>query len=316
MNGDTNILDARRTDLIGSQRLFEQGGCSLLERRNVTIAHSHMNALSVSLRVAAKFGRNVVILGLMAVCNCLAPSAQAVDLTASNAQSNALSSVPTPAGQSNSIVRLPEGATTSGKPNGSTNTSVEGSNVSKTGSTNSMDALDDRHKLNIGDRLSFRIVEDEDDPRQISVTDSGDLELPYVGRYPAVGQTCKELALKLKTELEKEYYYHATVIIAVNEWAKSQGKVYIVGPVRAPGPQEIPSDEVFTLSKAILRAGGFGDYADRRKVEVRRKSAASGGKDLVYTVDVVEILEKGKSDADVSLQAGDVIFIPERLVRF
>jgi polysaccharide export outer membrane protein len=260
--------------------------------------------------------RNSVILTLLAVFCWLPASMQAVDLILSKAPSNAVSSAPTPAIGSNSIARSPEGATISGKPNGSTNALVEGTNATKADASNSMDALDDRHKLTIGDRLSFRIVEDEDDPRQISVTDSGDLELPYLGRYPAVGRTCKELASKLKAELEKEYYYHATVIVAVNEWAKSQGKVYIVGPVRAPGPQDIPSDEVLTLSKAILRAGGFGDYADRHKVEVRRKSSAPGGKDQVFTVDVVQILEKGKSDDDLPLEAGDVIFIPERLVRF
>jgi polysaccharide export outer membrane protein len=89
-----------------------------------------------------------------------------------------------------------------------------------------------------------------------------------------------------------------------------------VGPVHSPGPEEIPSDEVFTLSKAILRAGGFGDYADTHKVEVRRKSSTPGGKDDIHTVDVGQILNKGKTDSDMPLEAGDVIYVPERLVRF
>jgi polysaccharide export outer membrane protein len=211
---------------------------------------------------------------------------------------------------------LPQTVKATGKSDGSTNASSEAANAARTGATNSMDALDDRHKLTIGDRLSFRIVEDDDDPKQIFVTASGDLELPYIGRYPALGRTCKELAWDLKSELEKRYYYHATVIIAVDEWAKNQGKIYISGPVRSPGMQEIPSDEVLTLSKAIMRAGGFADYADRHKVEVRRKSATPGGKDQVYTVDVAQILEKGKSDSDLPLEAGDLVYVPERVLRF
>ena len=143
-------------------------------------------------------------------------------------------------------------------------------NLSPAAATNGMDALDDQHRLAIGDRLSFRIVEDEEDPKPLFVTDSGDLEVPLIGRFPAVNKTCKQLARDLKTELEKEYYYHATVIVAVDVMTKSRGKVYLVGPVRMPGPQEIPSDEVLTLSKAILRAGGFGDYADKHKVRVTR----------------------------------------------
>lgn len=182
--------------------------------------------------------------------------------------------------------------------------------------TNAMDTLDETHRLAIGDRLSFRIVEDEEDPKQIFVTDSGDLELPYIGRFPAVGRTCKELARALKAELEKEYYYHATVIVAVDVMTKSRGKVYLVGPVRAPGPQEIPSDEVLTVSKAILRAGGFGDFADKKNVKVTRKGGTAGTADRAYLVDVAEILEKGRTDADLVLEPGDLIYIPERLIRF
>jgi polysaccharide biosynthesis/export protein len=191
-----------------------------------------------------------------------------------------------------------------------------GMNVAPAGTTNSMDALDDKHRLAIGDRLSFRIVEDEEDPKQLFVTDSGDLEVPYIGRFPAVETTCKQLARQLKAELEKEYYYQATVIIAVDVMTKSRGKVYLVGPVRAPGPQEIPSDEILTLSKAILRAGGFGDYADKHKVRVTRKGAGAGGQDRTFTIDVAEILEKGKIETDLPLETGDLIYVPERLIRF
>ncbi|MBK5291385.1 MAG: polysaccharide biosynthesis/export family protein [Acidobacteriia bacterium] len=182
--------------------------------------------------------------------------------------------------------------------------------------TNEMAALDEKHLLAIGDRLSFRIVEDEEDPKPLFVTDSGDLEVPYLGRFPAVGKTCHELALNLKAELEKKYYYQATVIVAVDVMAKSRGKVYLVGPVRAPGPQEIPSDEVLTLSKAILRAGGFGDFADKRKVKVTRKSPVPGEADKVFVVDVGQVLEKGKTESDLPLEAGDLIYVPERLIRF
>jgi protein involved in polysaccharide export with SLBB domain len=179
-----------------------------------------------------------------------------------------------------------------------------------------MDALDDKHTLAIGDRISFRIEEDEDDPKSLTVTDSGDLEIPNLGRFPAENRTCRQLARELKTALEKEYYYQATVIIAVDSMARSRGKVYLVGPVRMPGPQEIPSDEVLTLSKAILRAGGFGDYADRKNVRVTRKASAAGAQDQIFTVNVAEILEKGKTESDLRLESGDLIYVPERLIRF
>lgn len=182
--------------------------------------------------------------------------------------------------------------------------------------TNSMDALDDKYRLAIGDRISFRIEEDGDDPKLLTIMDSGDLEVPYIGRYPVVGKTCRELALALKTELEKEYYYRATVILDVDAMTKSRGRVYLVGAVRVPGPQEIPSDEVFTVSKAVLRAGGFTDYADKHNVKITRKGSKPEAPEQTLTVNVGDILEKGKIDTDLTLEAGDLIFIPERLVRF
>ena len=179
---------------------------------------------------------------------------------------------------------------------------------------NSMDSLDDKYKIAIGDRLSFRIVEDEEDPKPLIVTDSGELEVPYIGRFPAAGKSCRELAYALKKELEKEYYYQATVILAVDVMTKSRGKVYIVGPVRAPGPIEIPSDEVLTLSKAILRAGGFTDFADKKSVRVTRNTPGSGEQN--FKVNVATILDKGKTEGDLKLEPGDLIVVPERAVRF
>jgi protein involved in polysaccharide export with SLBB domain len=179
----------------------------------------------------------------------------------------------------------------------------------------SMATLDDSHKLAIGDLLSFRIEEDQDDqPKSLMLTDSGDVDVPYIGRLPAEGKTCKQLAFEIKRALEKDYYYQATVVLAVDQRAKSRGKVYLVGPVHNPGPQDIPSDEILTLSKAILRAGGFTELAERHNVRIIRRTAAADKQVLV--VDVAQIFDKGKVELDPPLQPGDLVVVPERLVRF
>ncbi len=210
-------------------------------------------------------------------------------------------------------------------PGATTNLTSTGTNSSPLRVTNSMDVMDDKHLLAIGDRLSFRIEEDrllsvssdreQDDTKPLLVTDTGEIDVPYIGRLPAENKTCKQLAGEIKVALEKDYYQQATVVLAVDLMTKSRGKVYLVGPVRAPGPQDIPSDEVLTLSRAILRAGGFTDFADRKHVKVTRKAPA-GGEKRTFVVDVGQILDKGKTETDLLLQAEDLIYIPERLVRF
>src|SRR5437879_11588614 len=130
--------------------------------------------------------------------------------------------------------------------------------------TNSMSVLDDKKRLGSNDYLSLRVVEDRDNESQhLRVNDNGELEVPYVGLVQAAGKSCKELAYTVKAALEREYYFHATVIIAVDRISeKSRGKVYVYGSVKGQGPQEIPADESYTVSKAIIRAGGFGDFAN------------------------------------------------------
>jgi protein involved in polysaccharide export with SLBB domain len=172
------------------------------------------------------------------------------------------------------------------------------------------------HKLSIGDRMSFKIVEEEDDSKPLIVTDDGDVEVPFIGRVPAENKTCKELTAEIKAALEKDYYYHATVVISIDSMSKTHGRVYLVGAVRAPGPVELPSDETLTLSKAILRAGGFTDYADRRHVKLTRKDADGKSDKQTFIVNVGEIFDDGKVESDRDLQSGDLVYIPDRLIRF
>jgi polysaccharide export outer membrane protein len=176
--------------------------------------------------------------------------------------------------------------------------------------TNSMSVLDDRKRLGPNDYVSFRVVEDRDEESQhLRVNDNGELEVPYIGLVPAKGHTCRELAYIIKGALEKEYYYHATVILAVERVSeKSRGRVYIYGSVKGQGPQEIPADESYTVSKAIIRAGGFGDFANKRKVKVTRKN----GRD--FTVDLKRVIEEGRTEEDIVLQPDDQIYVPQRLI--
>jgi protein involved in polysaccharide export with SLBB domain len=178
--------------------------------------------------------------------------------------------------------------------------------------TNSMSVLDDKKRLGSDDYVSFRVVEDRDGESQhLRVNDNGELEVPYIGLVSASGKTCRELAYNIKSALERDYYYHATVILAVDKVSeKSRGKVYVYGAVKSQGPQEIPTDETYTVSKAVIRAGGFGDFADKRKIKVTRKS----GKDFV--VDMKRVIEGGHSEEDVVVQPDDQIYVAQRLINF
>jgi len=183
--------------------------------------------------------------------------------------------------------------------------------------------IDDKHKLIPGDKLSFQILEDrmlkgpkgepKGDPKSLVVTDSSELDLPYIGRVSVADRTCKQSAEEVKTMLEKEYYYRATVIIGLDQVSKVLGKVYVLGPVRTQGPIDIPANETFTAGKAILRAGGFSDFADKKDVKVIRKTPTGN---VTYKLNMVDILEKGKTENDIVLEPEDFVIVPQRAITF
>jgi protein involved in polysaccharide export with SLBB domain len=112
--------------------------------------------------------------------------------------------------------------------------------------------------------------------------------------------------------LEKDLYYRATVMVSAEVINKTRatGKVYVTGQVRNSGGFDIPAGETITVSRAILNAGGFSDFSDKKNVRLIRKNGER------TTVNVQEVLEKGKLQSDLVVQAGDLIVVPERLVKW
>jgi protein involved in polysaccharide export with SLBB domain len=184
--------------------------------------------------------------------------------------------------------------------------------------TTSMEVLNDSLLLKAGDRVSFRIVEERREPIGLYITDSGEMEVPLIGRVIAAGKTCKQLAYQIKPLLEKEYFRRATVIVGLDTISpKSLGKVMVIGQIRVPGMYEVPAEETLTLAKVILRAGGLADFADKKKVKVlRAKDRDPNGPRQTTMYNLVEIMEKGHLEKDPVLKPGDLVIIPERWFNF
>jgi protein involved in polysaccharide export with SLBB domain len=196
-----------------------------------------------------------------------------------------------------------------------------------------MEVLDDKVALEAGDRISFRVIEDRDDAVPRLVTDTGEVDFPYVGRLKVAGLTCRQVALQLKKLLEVDYYKRATVIVGLDVIVAHPdqqpiGVVWVVGQVHQVGPMGLSKLVPLTVSQIILRAGGFGDFADERKVRVvHRKTAVSPslkttdeGQDIDHApdgqiVDVKSVFE-GRSTFDPMVQPNDLIIVPKRLVNF
>jgi protein involved in polysaccharide export with SLBB domain len=83
-------------------------------------------------------------------------------------------------------------------------------------------------------------------------------------------------------------------------------RISVFGQVQSAST--IPFTEAMTIVDAIAQAGGFTAMAKKNAVQVTRVVA---GKKVTYTIGV-EAIGEGRRP-NFSMEAGDVIFVPERL---
>lgn len=177
-----------------------------------------------------------------------------------------------------------------------------------------MQVVDPDKKLSAGDMVTLEIVEDKEGGLPRVVTAAGAIEVPPLGRVPVAGKTTTEAAADIKRRLEADYYYHATVKLNIDRVVKVRaGTVTLSGQVRSAGPQEMIANEPLRLSSAILRAGGFTEWANQKKVKLTRQVK---GAPQSTEHNVKEILEKGNENTDPVLQDGDRIFVPKTIFRY
>ncbi len=245
----------------------------------------------------------------------LAPPSDRTSSQPNILQPTTITAPPAPAPSSPDIITQPKESSNS--------TPVTASGLS------SMQALDDKVALRDGDRISFRVIEDQDDAVPRLITDNGEVDFPYVGRIKVAGRTCKDVAEQLKKLLEVDYYKRATVIVGLDVIAPTPPPtpekevhryVWIVGQVRQVGAIEITPDLPLTVSQVVLRSGGFGDFADQRKVKLIHHGAGADGAPASDTgggevIDVKSVYE-GKSANDPRVQPNDLVVVPKRAVNF
>lgn len=146
------------------------------------------------------------------------------------------------------------------------------------------------------------------------VDQNGDITMPLLLQEPVA---CDGLSLEaLKQKLVKAYsvYYRQpqiTVTFApfdgkgVSPW----GTVTVMGEVNSPGPVNIPSTMELTVTKALQMAGGVKPYANKSSIKVSR--CDKDGHITQTHVDLDEIGKEGRADKDMTLKAGDVVWVPE-----
>lgn len=85
--------------------------------------------------------------------------------------------------------------------------------------------------------------------------------------------------------------------------------VYVLGQVNKPGAFDLPADTRVTVSMAVSQAGSWTKYGAISRVQVLRQPPTGEAVKMAVDLDAVV---NGAIDRDLELQAGDVVWVPQR----
>jgi polysaccharide biosynthesis/export protein len=152
------------------------------------------------------------------------------------------------------------------------------------------------------DVLYIHVWKEEALSRTVPVRMDGNISLPLVRDIKAAGLTPLQLEGAIVEKL-KGFYENATVSVIVMEI--NSFKVYVSGEVNKPGVYNLRSET--SLLQIIPMAGGFTQWADKKKILVVRKE---NGKEKRFTVSYKKAMKGNDPNSNVILKPGDTIIVP------
>ncbi len=147
--------------------------------------------------------------------------------------------------------------------------------------------------------ISFLDIPEQVSDKEFQVRGDGTINMPLIGSVKVLGKKFGDLERELQGMYVPKYYTRLTVVIKPRERFYSVG-----GEVKAPGRQVYIGET--TILRAIVTAGDFNEFANKRKVQIIR---ANGEQEIV---DCKKARENPKK-FDRPICPGDAIFVPRSL---
>jgi polysaccharide export outer membrane protein len=160
------------------------------------------------------------------------------------------------------------------------------------------------------DQLNIFVWRNPELSAKVQVRPDGRITTPLVNDMPAVGKTPAMLADDMKKQLS-EYVNNPIVSVIVENFSGTYSQqVRVVGATEKPA--SIPYRANMTLLDAMIAVGGLSQYAAGNKAKLVRYDRATG-KQTEFGLQISKLLKQGDSSANVRLEPGDVIIIPESM---
>lgn len=165
------------------------------------------------------------------------------------------------------------------------------------------------YRLGAGDLLVLVLSGDVEIVHNLEVTRDGFILIPQVGQLYVGSLSMAQVKTMLRQRLGASYSGIRTgsTQFDVTLARLRTNQVYVIGEVVQPGAYQLAS--VATVLNALYAAGGPTERGGMRAVRVERQGKT------VATFDLYDYLLKGNTTADVTLEMGDVVFVPVHGVR-
>jgi protein involved in polysaccharide export with SLBB domain len=150
-----------------------------------------------------------------------------------------------------------------------------------------------------GDELRIRVWGQVNFRADVRVDRSGEIYLPQIGGVQVAGLPSSALDAHLRAAIGR-VYRNFDLTADVGQIRAIQ--VYLAGEARRPGVYTVSS--LSTLVDALFAGGGPSAAGSFRHIELRRAGT------VVTDFDLYSLLVHGDKSKDVTLQNGDVLFIP------
>jgi polysaccharide biosynthesis/export protein len=163
-----------------------------------------------------------------------------------------------------------------------------------------------QYKLGPGDQINVFVFNHPELSGEFTIRPDGMISTPLVEDIAATGKTSSELARDIEKALA-EYVRSPTVNVIVRSFVGSfADQIRVVG--QAVQPQVVPYRANMTLLDVMIQVGGLREFAAGNRAQLVRRV---DGKEVSTRVRLDDLLNGGDLKANVAMQPGDVIIVPE-----
>jgi polysaccharide export outer membrane protein len=160
------------------------------------------------------------------------------------------------------------------------------------------------------DQLSIFVWRNPELGAKVQVRPDGMITTPLITDLTAAGKTPAQLADDIRVSLTK-YVEDPRVSVMVDSFQGTYAQqIRIVGATEKPA--SLPYRANMTLLDAMIQVGGLSQYAAGNRARLIRHDKATG-EQKEYDLHIARLLKRGDTSANVRLEPGDVIIIPESM---